>query len=103
MRGGVERILVRAFAKRGMTETGSGESCEGPLQTPGFVQVLSPSDMVVVDGKEGEKRERLSGCVQVFAWGILNSQHDPIPGPANDSPTFPRPLIRCQSINEIKN
>ena len=42
--------------------------------------MLSPSDMVVVDGKEGEKRERLSGCVQVSAWGILDSQHDPIPG-----------------------
>jgi hypothetical protein len=29
----------------------------------GFVQMLSPSDMVVVDDREGEEREWLGGCV----------------------------------------
>jgi hypothetical protein len=50
IRGGVERILVRACANRGVTETGSARSCEGFLWTPGLLQVLSPLDMVVVDG-----------------------------------------------------
>ena len=66
-RGGVERILVRACAKRGMTETGSAGSCE---RFSGFAQMILPFDMVVVDGKEGEEREWLNGRVEVLVWGI---------------------------------
>lgn len=57
MRGGVERILVRACARRGMAEAGSGGSCEDFCRHWDRLQTLSPSDMMVVDDKEGEERE----------------------------------------------
>ena len=62
-RGGVKRILVRACAKRGIAETGSGGSGEDFCRHWDQLQTLSPSDMMVVDDKEGEGRRWLGGCV----------------------------------------
>ena len=58
MRGGVERIFVSACAKREMTETGSAVIVWGFSRTSRLVQMGSPSDMMIVRGKEGEKKAR---------------------------------------------